>query len=180
MKTRDLIICSLFASITSILAQISIPLPGGVPFTMQTLAVSLTGIVLGSKKGFITQCIYILLGVIGMPVFSSFSGGIQVIFGPTGGFILSLPIMAYLIGVICERTNNKKLILLTMILASIVNYIAGTLQFAFITKMSMRESFMVCVAPFIIIGLVKAVLATVIGSKLKENKSTSFNVNARL
>lgn len=177
MKTRDLIICSLFAAITAVLAQISIPFPGGVPLTMQTLAVSLTGIILGSKKGFITQCIYMLLGAIGIPVFASFSGGIQAIFGPTGGFILSFPIMAYVIGLICERTNNKGLILLAMVLGSVVNYAAGTLQFAFITKMSMMESFMACVAPFIITGLVKAVLATAIGVKLKENKSVEGVLN---
>lgn len=171
MKTKDLIICSLFASITAILAQIAIPFPGGVPLTMQTLAVSLTGIILGSKRGFIAQGIYVILGLIGMPVFSSFTGGIQIIVGPRGGFILSFPIMAYIIGYICERTNNKSLILLAMILGSVVNYFVGAIQFALITKSTMMQSFIVCILPFIITGLIKSILATAIGIKLKENKS---------
>ncbi|MGL5718096.1 MAG: biotin transporter BioY [Paraclostridium sp.] len=177
MKTKDLIICSMFAAITCVLAQIAIPFPGGVPLTMQTLAVSLTGIILGAKRGFIAQCIYVLLGAIGMPVFASFAGGLQVVVGPTGGFILSFPIMAYIIGYICERTNNKSLVLLAMILGSIANYAVGTVQFAFITKSTMMQSFIACVAPFIITGIVKAILATVIGMKLKENKSVEGVLN---
>lgn len=177
MKTKDLIICSLFAAITCVLAQISIPFPGGVPLTMQTLAVSLTGIILGSKRGFIAQGIYVLLGAIGMPVFASFSGGLQIIVGPTGGFILSFPIMAYIIGYICERNNNKGIVLLAMILGSIVNYFIGSLQFAFITKSTMMQAFIACVAPFIITGLVKSVLAAIIGIKLKENKSIEGVLN---
>ena len=78
MKTKDLVICGLFASITSVLAQIAIPFPGGVPLTLQTLAMSLTGIILGSKRGFIAQGLYVILGAIGMPIFANFTGGLQI------------------------------------------------------------------------------------------------------
>ena len=91
-KTLDIVYCGIFATITAILAQISIPLPGGVPLTLQTFAVSLAGILLGSKKGFISILVYVLMGAIGLPVFSGFSAGIGAIVGPTGGFILSFPI----------------------------------------------------------------------------------------
>lgn len=169
MKTKDLVVCSLFAAITAVLAQISIPFPGGVPLTMQTLAVSLCGIILGAKRGFISQCIYVLLGTIGLPVFASFSGGVQIVFGPTGGFLLSFPIMAYVIGFVCERTNNKVLVILSMIVGSVINYFIGSVHFVLITKMTMLEAFMICVAPFIVTGLIKAVLAAVIGIRLKNN-----------
>lgn len=177
MKTRDLVICSLFTAITAILAQISIPFPGGVPLTMQTLAVSLCGILLGSKKGFICQCIYISLGSIGIPVFAEFSGGIQIILGPTGGFILSFPLMALTIGYLCERTNNKVIILISMILGSIVNYAFGTIQFSIITQSTIITSFIACVVPFILTGLIKSILATIVGIKLKENKSIQGVLN---
>lgn len=177
MKTRDLVICSLFAAITAILAQISIPFPGGVPLTMQTLAVSLAAILLGSKKGFISLFIYTLLGAIGLPVFAQFSGGIQIILGPTGGFILSFPLMAFVIGLICERYNNKLIIFTAMILGSIINYAIGTVQFSFIMHTSLISAFIACVAPFILTGLVKAFLATIIGIKLKENKSMQGVLN---
>ena len=171
MKIKDLILCSLFSAITCILAQISIPFVGGVPLTMQTLAVSLSGIILGSKKGFISQCIYILLGVIGVPVFAEFSGGIQIIFGPTGGFILSFPIMSFVIGYICNQTNNKYIFFLAMIIGSIVNYAGGVIQFMIVTKSNLIQSLSACVIPFLFTGLVKSLLATIIGSKIKESKS---------
>ncbi|MGL5329404.1 MAG: biotin transporter BioY [Peptostreptococcaceae bacterium] len=177
MSTKNLIICSLFASITSILAQISIPFPGGVPLTMQTLAVLLTGVILGSKKGFISQCIYILLGTIGMPVFANFSGGIQSIIGPTGGFILSFPIMAFIIGFICERYNNKFIIFGAMVIGCIVNYIAGTIQFSIVTNLPIIASFLRCVAPFILMDIIKITLSTIIGIKLTQNKSIQGVLN---
>ena len=73
----------------------------------KTLAMSITGIILGSKRGFIAQGLYVILGAIGMPIFANFTGGLQILLGPTGGFILSFPIMTYIIGYICERKNSK-------------------------------------------------------------------------
>lgn len=169
MKTKDLVICSLFAAITAVIAQISIPFPGGVPLTMQTLIISLGGVILGAKRGLISIGIYILLGAIGLPVFASFSGGVQVIFGPTGGFIISFPLMVYVIGIISQKTDNKALIMLSMILGSVINYIFGMVHFSLITKMTMKESFFICVMPFIVTGLVKSIVAAMIGIRLKKN-----------
>ena len=102
LKTKELVICSIFASLTAILTQISIPLPA-VPLTMQVFAVALCGLVLGKRLGFISQIIYVLLGTIGLPVFAQFSGGIGIILGPTGGFILSFPIIAFIVGYFSEK-----------------------------------------------------------------------------
>ncbi len=102
LKTKELVICSIFASLTAILTQISIPLPA-VPLTMQVFAVALCGLVLGKRLGFISQIIYVLLGTIGLPVFAQFSGGIGIILGPTGGFILSFPIIAFVVGYFSEK-----------------------------------------------------------------------------
>ena len=166
-KTLDIVYCGIFATITAILAQISIPLPGGVPLTLQTFAVSLAGILLGSKKGFISILVYVLMGAIGLPVFSGFSAGI----GAIGGFILSFPIMSFIIGLICERTDNRILIFLAMILGSIPNYLLGAIQFSLVTSSNMYNAFLVCVLPFILVGVIKAVLATIIGSMLRNHKS---------
>ena len=170
-KTLDIVYCGIFATITAILAQISIPLPGGVPLTLQTFAVSLAGILLGSKKGFISILVYVLMGAIGLPVFSGFSAGIGAIVGATGGFILSFPIMSFIIGLICERTDNKILSFLAMILGSIPNYLLGAIQFSLVTSSNMYNAFLVCVLPFILVGVIKAVLATIIGSMLRNHKS---------
>lgn len=170
-RTLDIVYCGIFATITAILSQIAIPMPGGVPLTLQTFAVSLVGILLGSKKGFISILVYVLMGAIGLPVFSGFSAGMGAILGPTGGFILSFPIMSFIVGLVCERTDNKILISLGMILASIPNYLVGAIQFSLVTGSSMYNAFLVSVLPFILVGILKAVLATIIGSMLRNHKS---------
>lgn len=177
MSTKDLTVCSLFAAMTAILAQISIPFPGGVPLTMQTVAIALTGIILGSKKGFISICVYILLGAIGMPVFANFSGGLQIISGPTGGFILSFPIMTFIIGFVCERCDDKFMILGSIIVSAIVNYTVGTIYFAVVTNSSLMTGFLACVVPFIFTDIIKALLSTIIGIKLTQNKSIQGVLN---
>lgn len=169
MKTKNLVLCALFAAITAVLAQIIIPLPGGVPFTLQTLAVSFCGIMLGAKKGFISQLVYVAMGAVGLPVFAGFSGGFQIVVGPTGGFILSFPLMALIIGYVSEKTNNKTYIFLGMIAGSIVNYLIGMIQFSAVTNSGLLKAFMLCVLPFIIGGLIKAFVAMELGLKLKNN-----------
>lgn len=177
MKTKDLVICGLFAALIGILAQISIPLPAGVPLTMQTLAVSLAGIILGSKKGLIATLVYVLMGAIGLPVFAGFTGGFGIVMGATGGFIISFPIMAYVIGLITERTSNKVIIFFAMLLGSIVNYVIGMAQFMLITNSSITQAFVACVAPFILTGLLKAVLATGVGELIKNHKGVKGVLN---
>ena len=171
MKTKNIIYCAMFATITAILAQIAIPLPGGVPLTLQTLAVSLAGIILGSKRGFVAILVYVLMGCFGIPVFANLTGGAGIVAGATGGFIISFPIMSFIIGLVCERTDNKLLIFLGMVLGSIVNYAVGALQFAIVTNSSLYNAFLVSVLPFILVGLIKAALATIIGLTIKNNKA---------
>ena len=97
-RTKDLTIIALMAAVTVIMAQIAIPMPAGVPMTLQTLAVTLAGVILGAKRGAISMLIYLLLGAVGLPVFSGFRGGLAMLVGPTGGFLISFPIMAFIIG----------------------------------------------------------------------------------
>lgn len=177
MKTRDLSICALFAAMTAVLAQISIPFPGGVPLTLQLLSISLCGVVLGSKKGFISIVVYIILGAIGLPVFAGFSGGFQNIIGPTGGFLISFPIVAFIVGLVSEKTDNMYLIFLSTVLGLAINYSIGTLVFASVTGSSIVVSLTACVIPFIFTDLVKGILATVIGVKLKQNASIKHVLN---
>ena len=94
LSIRELSLMGLFTAIIAAMSQLSIPMPYGVPLTMQTLAIPLAGIVLGPKKGTLSTLAYILLGAIGVPVFSGFSGGIGIVLGMTGGFIMSFPAMA--------------------------------------------------------------------------------------
>ena len=90
ISVQDICSIAIMTAITVVMAQISIPMPMGVPMTMQTFAITLAGVILGSKKGGLSILVYVLLGAIGVPVFAGFSGGVQNLIGPTGGFIISL------------------------------------------------------------------------------------------
>ena len=177
MKTRDLVVCSLFAAMTAVLSQISIPLPNGIPLTLQLLAVFLCGVILGAKKGFISTLVYVALGAIGLPVFAGFTGGFQYIVGYSGGFIISFPLVAFIIGFVSEKTDNMVLILLSTILGLIVSYTIGTLVFSLVTNTSISASLAACVIPFIFTDLLKCFIATVIGLKLKKNISIKSVLN---
>ena len=177
MKTRDLVVCSLFAAMTAVLSQISIPLPNGIPLTLQLLAVFLCGVILGAKKGFISTLVYVALGAIGLPVFAGFTGGFQYIVGYSGGFIISFPLVAFIIGFVSEKTDNMVLILLSTILGLIVSYTIGTLVFSLVTNASISASLAACVIPCIFTDLLKCFVATVIGLKLKENISIKSVLN---
>ena len=86
MKTKTIVICAIFAALMCVFSVITVP-TGIIPVTLGTLGIMLTAVILGSKKGAVSVAVFILLGIVGLPVFSGFKGGIQVIFGPTGGYI---------------------------------------------------------------------------------------------
>ena len=124
----DFCFIGIMAAVTAVMAQISIPMPMGVPMTMQTFAVTLAGIILGSRRGALSMLVYLLIGVVGVPVFSNFTGGLPSLVGPTGGFLVSFPIMAYLIGLGIEFKNRLLFVLLlipTAVLKAILASMLG-------------------------------------------------------
>lgn len=163
-------ICSIaiMTAITAVMAQISIPLPMMVPMTMQTFAVTLAGIVLGSKCGSIAMGIYLLLGAVGVPVFSGFKGGLQSLVGPTGGFLLSFPLMAYIIGKGMELRKQKGMFVLLLCVGTISNYVVGVLMYCVVMDSSVWTAITACVLPFVPSAVIKAVLAAVMGLQLRK------------
>ena len=105
ISTKDMVQIAMFTAVVAVLSQIAIPMPSGVPVTLQTLAVALCGYVLGSKKGAVSLLVYALLGAVGAPVFANFKGGLGAIAGPTGGFIWGFIFMAFLCGLGIESTD---------------------------------------------------------------------------
>lgn len=179
ISLRKQIICAIFAAIIAILAQISIPLPfTGVPITMQTFAIVLTAVILGGRLGTMSVLIYILLGAIGIPVFSQFTGGFQTLIGPTGGYIISFPVVAAIIGYCsCKYKKNYLMISLAYILAVGISYIIGTIQLAFVANLTFKGALMAGVIPFIPFDIIKVVLAVIIGYRIQNRllqSSTSY------
>ena len=104
--TREMVLVGMFAAVLAVISQISLPMPTGVPITIQVFGVALVGAVLGSRLGTTATLVYVLLGAIGLPIFANFSGGISSIVGVTGGYIWAWPIMTWLCG-IRPKTENK-------------------------------------------------------------------------
>ncbi|WP_079528894.1 biotin transporter BioY [Halobacillus hunanensis] len=166
-KLRALLNCSIFAAITAILAQFEIPLPL-VPISGQTLAVGITATILGSRQGTAAMVCYAAIGAIGIPVFSGFSGGIQVLAGPTGGYIFGFIAAAYITGFILEKTSfTVPLAIAANTLGMIVILIFGAVQLKFVAGLGWGGALNAGVFPFIAVGLIKASLASWIGITIR-------------
>ena len=108
ISVRELCGISIFTAVIAVCAQVVIPMPYGVPMTLQTFAVPLAGVILGTKNGALSALIYVLLGITGLPVFAGFTGGIGIVFGRTGGFILSFPLMALTAGIGAKNNTGGR------------------------------------------------------------------------
>ena len=164
-SVRDICYAGLFAAVIAVMAQISIPMPLGVPMTMQTFAITLAAVVLGSKLSAIATLVYLALGAVGVPVLANFSGGFDKFVGPTGGF----PLMAYIIGLGVEHRNAFKGAFVTaVVVGTLVNYVVGVALFVVVAHSTVAVGISACVLPFIPTAIIKAVLACAIGLNLRK------------
>ena len=168
--TVRLVLCALFAALTAALSQLSIPLPSLVPINLATLSVFLAGGVLGAKLGLLSQAVYILLGAVGLPVFSNFNGGIHVLVGPTGGYIWCYAAAAWLVGLLSYRLAGRRgywgLLVLSMVAGLAVCYTLGTIWFIVVTKSSLWAALWACVFPFLPGDALKIILAATLVPQL--------------
>ena len=151
------------------MAQISIPLPLGIPLTMQSFAVMMAGIILGAKKGATATLLYVLVGFCGFPVFSRLTGGYQVLFGPTGGFLLSFPLLAFVSGVGAKlHLRFRGILLLMLFFGNMITLTLGTAMFCLITNSSLIVGITACILPFLLVTLVQIILAYILGLEIKK------------
>lgn len=167
IKTHELTITAIFSAIICILSVITIPI-GTIPISLSLFAIMLSAISLGAKKGIISVIVYILIGALGLPVFSGFKGGFHILFGPTGGFIISYIFVALIMSFASQKTNKKLTLFIFGLLSLAVCYILGSFQYALISKVSFYNSLSVCVYPFVAFDVLKAILAVNLGIKLKK------------
>ena len=161
-SVRDICYAGLFAAVIAVMAQISIPMPLGVPMTMQTFAITLAAVVLGSKLSAIASLVYLALGAVGVPVLANFSGGFDKFVGPTGGFLISFPLMAYIIGLGVEHRDAFKGAFVTAVI------VVGVAMFVVVAHSTIAVGITACVLPFIPTAIIKAVLACAIGLNLRK------------
>ena len=171
MKTRDLVLIALFAALIALCAWITIP--SFVPFTMQTFAVFMAASLLGGKRGTLAVLVYILLGAVGLPVFSGFNSGLGYLAGKTGGYIIGFIALALTMWGVTKIGGRGWVVRgIGMVAGLLVCYAFGT---AWFMNVYIRTSGPVtlmtvlswCVIPYIIPDLVKIALALYLTNRIE-------------
>ena len=167
VKNYKLIISGLFSAITVLCAWLTIPT--AVPFTMQTLAVFLTAQLLPVQYSLLSVAVYIGLGVVGLPVFSNFQGGIGVLAGPTGGYIIGFVFIILTTGLAQKFFGNKLIVrFFSMTIGLLLCYSFGTLWFMFVSKTDFLSAVIFCVLPYIIFDIAKMILSVILYKRLEK------------
>lgn len=143
----------------AIFSNIQIPLPfTPVPVVVQNLLAIMLGIVLGPKKGSISVFLYLIQGAIGLPVFAGMSSGIACLLGPTGGYLIGYILSAWIAGNICKVKTGLS-IWKSLLIGVSCQYLFGGLVFSFFV--GLEKAFVLGVAPFIFIDIIKISIAAV-------------------
>lgn len=170
LKTKDMILSAIFAALAVVGAKISIPIPP-VPVTLQLFVCCFAGMLLGARLGLLSQTVYILIGLIGLPVFAGSSAGPAYILSPTFGYIIGFALAAYIIGKISEKSSkfNIKTALISVFSGIFVTYLIGVPYMYFIIKLYMGKNITIMYAiekgllPFIVkdalLGILVAITA---------------------
>lgn len=166
-KTFNLVFCALFAALTAVFSQLSIPIQP-VPINLATLSVFLAGGVLGAKYGTVSQAVFVLMGAAGLPVYAQFSGGPGVLAGPTGGYLAGYVAAAFTVGFLCDRFGRRMpVLLLSMVLGLALCYALGTAWFVWVRKTDVISALGLCVAPFLLGDALKIAVAAVVVPQLR-------------
>ena len=162
MKTKRLARCGVLTLFISVLSAIALPF-GAVPLSLGLLALVAVSVAGDVKIAVLSVLGYLLLGSVGLPVFAGLKGGLGVIFGPTGGFILSYVAVAFVIAVFTSRGKA----VLGIILGFLVCYLSGTFWFMAVMKVTFVQAISVAVLPFVVPDIIKCVVGFYIGKRIK-------------
>ncbi len=171
-----MIYSTMFCLLTSVFSQIAIVLPfTNIPFSLSICAVFLSGLFLKPKYAFLSQISYILIGIIGIPVFSNFSSSISAILSPNGGYILSYPLMSITISLLMHKTKINKIVMciISTIFSLIICYTMGAIWYHLITGIEIKKVIYITILPFVIVDIIKIILTTTIFKILLNHKKIS-------
>ncbi len=164
---REMVFTAICAAIICVLAPISVPI-GAIPISLGTFAIYFTAALLGGKRGTVAVVVYILLGMVGLPVFSGMHGGMAVLFGATGGYIIGYIPLALLTGVFSDIKSKLHWTMpVGMVLGTVALYTFGTAWFMIMSGSTLKAALLACVVPFLAFDAVKIILSTMLAIPLK-------------
>lgn len=169
-KTQTLTITALMAAVTCILGPLSITIPiSPVPISFTNLAIYLTVMILGWKKGTVSYLIYLLIGLAGVPVFSAFTAGPAKLLGPTGGYLIGFIFLALISGIFVEKFSGKIYMYAAgMVVGTAVTYAFGTIWLAYQAHMDFAAALMAGVIPYLPGDAVKILIAVLAGNEIRK------------
>ena len=173
MSTAQMTVTALMTAITCILAPMALPIPiSPVPISLTNLVIFFMAYILGMKLSVASYVLYLLLGTVGLPVFSGFSGGVGKLLGPTGGYLIGFIFLALISGLFVDKfPKNRILAVVGMIIGMAVTYIFGTEWLAIQLKMSFVAALSVGVIPYLAGDAVKIIIAIIVGPVLRSRLS---------
>ena len=167
-----MVLIGVMAALICIAGPMSIPF-GPIPLSLATFAVYLAGAVLGAKRGALAVLVYLLIGLVGVPVFSGFSAGVQKLAGVTGGYLVGYLPCAFITGLGLraagdDRKRSMWMLPVFMVVGTVVLYAVGTAWFMIQTKNTLAASLGMCVLPFLPGDAIKIVAATLIACPVRK------------
>lgn len=167
-NTKVMATIAVMTALTCIFGPLSVPI-GPVPISLTPFCVFFSVYVLGMKKGTIAYCVYLLIGLAGIPVLSGFTGGPAKLFGPTGGYLIGFIPMALIAGYFIDRfVGNYAAQFIGMIVGLFACYALGTLWLAYSAGMTLTAAFAAGVAPFVLFDVLKIVISIAVGVQIRQ------------
>jgi biotin transport system substrate-specific component len=165
LSTKKMTAYALMAALMCILGPMSIQI-GPIPISFTNLVIYFAAYILDTKGVFWSYLVYYLLGAVGLPVFSGFSGGVGKLVGPTGGCLVGFFFTGVLASIVVKKFKNKVLQIIGIYLASFITYLFAVLWYAYVQSCDLRAAFAVCVMPFLLIDLAKIIVSAFVADKI--------------
>ena len=166
MSTRHMTLTAMLTALLCILGPMTLPL-GPVPLSLATGVLLFMALLLGGRRATLCCAVYLLMGLAGLPVFAAFQGGIGVLMGPTGGFLLGYLPMTALCGCLCARWTGRIQQACALLIGTALLYLIGTVWYCHFTGTAPSAALTVCVLPFLPGDAVKIAVVLTLGNTVK-------------
>ena len=168
LTTYQMAVTAVMAAVLCVLGPLTVPI-GAVPISLANFVICLSAWLLGPKFGTLSVAIYLVLGLVGIPVFSGYGAGLAKVAGPTGGYLVGYLLLAFIGGLFIEKSKGQPVIsAVGLILGDAACYVLGTAWFVFQMKCELGHALAVCVYPFLLLDLAKIVVSCVVGALLRK------------